>query len=42
MHERTFVLIPLAEIAPEARHPGRDRAVGELLTDLVGDARPGT
>ena len=35
MHERSFVLIPLAEIDPEARHPILDRTAGQLLTDLV-------
>lgn len=34
MHQRRFVLEPLAEIAPEARHPVLKKAVRELLSEL--------
>jgi 2-amino-4-hydroxy-6-hydroxymethyldihydropteridine diphosphokinase len=34
MHQRRFVLEPLAEIAPEARHPVMKKSARELLDDL--------
>jgi 7,8-dihydro-6-hydroxymethylpterin-pyrophosphokinase len=34
MHERAFVLAPLAEIAPERVHPGLGESVGEMLGEL--------
>lgn len=36
MHEREFVLEPLAEIAPEWVHPGSGLTVQELLAKLQG------
>jgi 2-amino-4-hydroxy-6-hydroxymethyldihydropteridine diphosphokinase len=35
MHKRRFVLEPLAEIAPEARHPPLDETAKELLAELA-------
>jgi 2-amino-4-hydroxy-6-hydroxymethyldihydropteridine diphosphokinase len=37
LHERRFVLEPLAAVAPEMMVPGRGR-VGELLLGLAGEA----
>jgi 2-amino-4-hydroxy-6-hydroxymethyldihydropteridine diphosphokinase len=33
MHERRFVLTPLAEISPQIVHPGLQKNVGELLNE---------
>jgi 2-amino-4-hydroxy-6-hydroxymethyldihydropteridine diphosphokinase len=34
MHQRRFVLEPLAQIAPEAMHPVLHRTISDLLNDL--------
>jgi 2-amino-4-hydroxy-6-hydroxymethyldihydropteridine diphosphokinase len=39
MHRRAFVLVPLAEIAPEAWHPVLEKTAAELLAELEITAR---
>ncbi len=34
LHERAFVMVPLAEIAPEWRHPVLDRTAAEILAAI--------
>jgi 2-amino-4-hydroxy-6-hydroxymethyldihydropteridine diphosphokinase len=36
MHERRFVLAPLAEIAPKMQHPTVQRSIGEMLAAMDG------
>lgn len=38
MHERKFVLMPLAELAPHLVHPVENRPIQELLETLKDDA----
>jgi len=34
MHKRSFVLVPLAEVAPQAWHPVLEKTAAELLAEL--------
>lgn len=34
LHERRFVLVPLAELAPHAIHPVLNKSVGDILEEL--------
>jgi 2-amino-4-hydroxy-6-hydroxymethyldihydropteridine diphosphokinase len=39
LHQRRFVLVPLAELAPDARHPVLGKTFSELLAATVEEAR---
>jgi 2-amino-4-hydroxy-6-hydroxymethyldihydropteridine diphosphokinase len=41
LHERLFVLAPLAEIAPQLRHPLLNKSIAELLAELAPSAAAG-
>jgi 7,8-dihydro-6-hydroxymethylpterin-pyrophosphokinase len=36
MHERRFVLAPMAQLAPDQRHPELRRTMRDLLAGLAG------
>ncbi|MQF48523.1 2-amino-4-hydroxy-6-hydroxymethyldihydropteridine diphosphokinase [SAR202 cluster bacterium AC-647-N09_OGT_505m] len=36
MSQRAFVLVPLAEFAPDLVHPSLDKSIGELLVEVTG------
>ena len=38
LHERAFVLLPLADVAPDWRHPVLQKSVSRMIADLPGEA----
>lgn len=38
LHERAFVMVPLAEIAPDWRHPVLNRTAAEILAGIPAEA----
>lgn len=39
MHQRRFVLIPLAQIAPNVKHPILNKTIKELVAELVDESK---
>jgi 2-amino-4-hydroxy-6-hydroxymethyldihydropteridine diphosphokinase len=39
LHERTFVLYPLAEVAPHFRHPATGQSITEMIEELATPTR---
>jgi 2-amino-4-hydroxy-6-hydroxymethyldihydropteridine diphosphokinase len=39
LHERTFVLYPLAEVAPDFRHPASGKSISEMMAALAAPSR---
>lgn len=39
MHERSFVLLPLAEVAPDFRHPANKQSIEQLIAALAEPTR---
>ncbi len=37
MHERAFVLLPLADLAPRWRHPASGAVIDEMIAELAAD-----
>jgi 2-amino-4-hydroxy-6-hydroxymethyldihydropteridine diphosphokinase len=37
LYERAFVLLPLRDVAPDWRHPGRDESIDQMLARIGSD-----